>query len=153
MTWYTGTCGIMVMGLLYGLPLWSMCVCVWGALDLIVSWSKCSHSQWMVSIGRTLLVVWSPEVRLVHATNVMYSNHTIYGASVLYYKSFGIVSTLLKMSNISNRPYCWTITVTLDYKHIYITSMINYHLIMLYVLYKQLSSPFNDGYVIYISTH
>jgi hypothetical protein len=30
MTWYTGMCGIMVMGLLYGLALWLMCVCVWG---------------------------------------------------------------------------------------------------------------------------
>ena len=28
MTWYTGTCNIMATGLLYGLTLWSMCVCV-----------------------------------------------------------------------------------------------------------------------------
>jgi hypothetical protein len=27
MIWYTGMCSIMVMGLLYGLTLWSMCVC------------------------------------------------------------------------------------------------------------------------------
>jgi hypothetical protein len=39
------------------------------------------------------------------------------------------------------------------YYIIYITSMINYHFIILYVLYKQLSSPFNNEYVIYISTH
>jgi hypothetical protein len=27
MTWYTGTCSIMAMGLLYRLTLWSMCMC------------------------------------------------------------------------------------------------------------------------------
>jgi hypothetical protein len=31
--------------------------------------------------------------------------------------------------------------------------MINCHLIMLHVLYKQLNSPFNDGYVMCIYTH
>jgi hypothetical protein len=30
MTWYTGTCGIMAMGLLCKLTLWSVCVCVGG---------------------------------------------------------------------------------------------------------------------------
>jgi hypothetical protein len=37
--------------------------------------------------------------------------------------------------------------------YIYITSMINCHLIMLHVLYKQLSLPFNDGYVMCIYIH
>jgi hypothetical protein len=39
MTWYTGMCGIMAMGLLYELALWSMCVGGGGgggALDPIV---------------------------------------------------------------------------------------------------------------------
>jgi hypothetical protein len=52
MTWYTGMCGIIAMGLLYGLALWSMCACV-GALDLM------TLDQWMVTIGRTSLVMWA----------------------------------------------------------------------------------------------
>jgi hypothetical protein len=58
-------------------------------------------------------------------------------ASTLYYRSLGTVLTLLRMGNISGRPYCLTITITHDYKHIiYITSLINCHLIMLHVHYK-----------------
>jgi hypothetical protein len=40
-----------------------------------------------------------------------------------------------------------------DRNYIYITSMKNCHLIILHVLYKQLSSPFNNEYVMYIYTH
>jgi hypothetical protein len=61
------------------------------------------------------------------------------GAPALYYKSFGTVSSLLRKGNISSRPYCETITVTHDDKHIlyYIYHLHdNYHLIMLHVFYK-----------------
>jgi hypothetical protein len=39
------------------------------------------------------------------------------------------------------------ILVIISIYYIYVTLMINCHLIMLYVLYKQPSSPFNDGYI------
>jgi hypothetical protein len=61
------------------------------------------------------------------------------GAPALYYRSLETTSTLLRMSNISDRPYCLTMTITLYHiylLHIHITCMINYHLIMLYVFYK-----------------
>jgi hypothetical protein len=47
------------------------------------------------------------------------------GVPTLYYRSLETASTLLRMGNISGRPYCLTITITHDYKHIiYITYMI-----------------------------
>jgi hypothetical protein len=60
-------------------------------------------------------------------------------ALVLYYRSLETTSTLLRRGNISGRPYCRTITVTHDYKHIlyYIYYLHdNCHLIMLHVFYK-----------------
>jgi hypothetical protein len=45
------------------------------------------------------------EVRLGRVASVMYSSCAISRASVLYYKSLGIVSTLLRMGNISGRLY------------------------------------------------
>ena len=54
------------------------------------------------------------------------------GALALYYRSLGTMSTLLRMSNISSRPYCWTMTVTLYHMHIL-------H-IYLYHLHDKLSS-------------
>jgi hypothetical protein len=102
-----------------------VCVCVWRkggrALDPMVSWPRRSHSQWLVTIGCTSLTMWGHgplEVRLGRAASVMYSSCVIFGAPVLYYRSLKIASTLLRMVNISGRPYGWTITVTHDYKHI-----------------------------------
>jgi hypothetical protein len=46
------------------------------------------------------------EVRLGRAASVMYGSCAISRASVLYYKSLGIVSTLLRRGNISGRLYC-----------------------------------------------
>jgi hypothetical protein len=45
------------------------------------------------------------------------------------------------------------ILIIISIYYIYVTPMINCHLIMLYVLYKQSSSPFNDEYVICICTY
>jgi hypothetical protein len=39
-------------------------------------------------------------------------------APTLYYRSLRTVLTLLRMGNISSRPYCLTITITHNYKHI-----------------------------------
>jgi hypothetical protein len=52
------------------------------------------------------------------------------GAPTLYYKSIEIASILLRRGNISSRPYCCTMIVTLHRMHIlymYIILKINCH--------------------------
>ena len=46
-----------------------------------------------------------PEVGLNRATNVMYGSHAISRALVLYNRSLGTASTLLRVGNIFGRPY------------------------------------------------
>jgi hypothetical protein len=48
-----------------------------------------------------------PEVELGRVVSVTYGMfRAIAGALALYYRSFGTASILLRMCNISGRPYC-----------------------------------------------
>ena len=59
---------------------------------------------------------------------------------------------LLRMDKISGQPYRLNYDITLIYNiyYIYIVSMINCHIRMLYVIYKQLNSSFNDMHIMCI---
>ena len=61
-------------------------------------------------------------------------------ALALYYKSHGTAPTLLRRGNISGRPHCWTMTITL------------YHMYILYI-YIYITHTINclDGTVIYFT--
>jgi hypothetical protein len=48
----------------------------------------------------------------------MYGSRAIFGAPIMYYKSLGTMSAMLRRGNISSRSYGWAITITHDYKHI-----------------------------------
>ena len=50
--------------------------------------------------------VGSPEVGLDRVASVIYGSCAMAGAPALYYRSLEKVSTLLRMGNISGRPYC-----------------------------------------------
>ena len=113
MTWYTGTCGIMAMGLLYMLVLWSMCVYYMG---LWIYWF-CDHGATIlngsVTIGRISLVgaghPRSDSVVLLMLRTVCCAKA---GVLALYYRSLGTAPTLLRNGNILSRPYYWTMTAT-----------------------------------------
>jgi hypothetical protein len=106
MTWYIGTCGIMAMGLLYMLVLWSICVYYTG---LWIHWSRdhnaTIHND-LVTIGRTSLVgVGHPRLDLVMPLMLCTIYCAMAKALALYYKSHGIASILLRRDNILGRPY------------------------------------------------
>ena len=69
MTWYIGMCGIMAMGILYTLALWSN-VCVIWALDSMVVCGQCSLNGQSLQDG----ACGPPEVGLGRATSVMYGS-------------------------------------------------------------------------------
>jgi hypothetical protein len=104
MTWYTGMCGIMVMGLLYGLALWSMCVGGFGSNGFVTKMQPFpmdGHYRMDIinGVGHLRLdLVMLLVLRMVYCAMV--------GAPALYYRSLGTVSTLLRRGNISGRPYC-----------------------------------------------
>ena len=105
MTWYTGMCIIMAMGLLYRLTLWS--VCVWGAFESNGFVIKTQpflldghyRTDVISGVGHPML----DSVMLLVLRTVCCA---MAGAPVLYYRSLGTVSTLLRRGNISGRPYC-----------------------------------------------
>ena len=136
---YRGITGIMVKGLLYRLALLSLCVCVGGVW---IQWFRdqwCSHSQWMVTIGWMSLAVGPLRSDSVVSPMLHMVQCAMAGVPALYYMSLRKALTLLRRGNISGRPYCWTMTVTLYMiciYYIYITCMINYHIIILHVFYK-----------------
>jgi hypothetical protein len=96
MTWYTDMCGIMAMSLLYRLALWSMCVGGGrGALDPMDG----HYRMYVISgVGHLRSDSIVPLVLLMVCCAIV-------GAPALYYRSFGTASTLLRVGNISSRPY------------------------------------------------
>jgi hypothetical protein len=104
MTWYIGVCGIIVMGLLYGLALWS--VCVWGDFESNDFITK-MQSFPMDGHYRTNVIrnVGYPRSDSVVPLVLRMVCCAMARASALYYRSLGTASTLLRMSNISGRPY------------------------------------------------
>ena len=104
MTWYTGTCGTMAMGLLYGLTLWSN-VCVgFGSNDFVAktqSFSMDGHYRTDIISGMS-----HPRSDSVMPLVLRTVCCAMAGVPAFYYKSLETALTLLKMRNISGRPYC-----------------------------------------------
>jgi hypothetical protein len=97
-------CGIMAMGLLYGLTLWLMCVC--GGGGGFGSNGFVTKMQPFPDHYRTNLISGIGHWRLDSVMPLVLS--TVYcamaGAPALYYKSLKTAPTLLRMGNISSRP-------------------------------------------------
>jgi hypothetical protein len=105
MSWYTGMYGIMVVGLLYGLTLWI--VCVWGGFR---SNGFVTKMQLFPMNGHYRTSIISYVGHLRSDSIVALVLHTVCcamaGAPVLYYRSLRTASILLRRGNISGRPYC-----------------------------------------------
>ena len=104
MTWYTGTCGIMAMGLLYKLALWLVCVCRgFGSNSFMTNDAAIPmDGHYRTNIISDVGHPWSDSVMLLMLCTVQFA---MAGALALYYRSFGTASTLLRKDNISSRPY------------------------------------------------
>jgi hypothetical protein len=103
MTWYTDTCGIIAMGLLYRLTLGSN-VCVgFGSNGFVTKMQPFPiDSHYMTDITNG---VGHPRSNSVMPLVLHTVCCTVTGAPALYYRSLGTASILLRMSNISSRPY------------------------------------------------
>jgi hypothetical protein len=103
MTWYTGTCGIMAMGLTIHVSFMvNVCTRLW------IHWFR-DHGATIpngsVIIGRTSLVgVGHPRSDSIVPLMLRNVCYAMAGALTLYYRSFGTALTLLRMGNISGRP-------------------------------------------------
>jgi hypothetical protein len=102
-TWYARTCG---MAYYINFILWSMCVYYTG---LWIHWF-CDYGATifkdLVTIGRTSLVgVGHSRLDSVVPLMLRTVCCAIARVLVLYYRSLGTAPTLLRMSNISDRPY------------------------------------------------
>ena len=99
MTWYTDTCSIIAIGLLYKLTLGSVCG---GALGPIVSWSMMQpfsmDGHYRTNVINGVGHLWSDSDVLLVLRTVWC---VIAGTLALYYKSLRTASTLLRMGNIS----------------------------------------------------
>jgi hypothetical protein len=107
MTWYTGTCGSNGHGLTIHVSFMVKCV---RYVKAVIHWFcdlDATIPNGSVTTGRTSLVGVGhsgsdPIVPLVLRTVCC----AMAGALALYYRSLGTASTLLRMGNISGRPYC-----------------------------------------------
>ena len=107
MTWYTGMCGSNGHELTIHVSFMVKCVCY---MRLWIHWFR-DHSATIlnasVTIRQTSIVGVGP-LRLNSIVPLVL--RTIYCAMAevlaLYYRSLGIVPTLLRRGNISGRPYC-----------------------------------------------
>ena len=105
MTWYTGMCGIMAMGLLYELTLWSVCVGEGfgsnGFVTKMQPFPMDGHHRMDIisSVGHPR----SDSIVLLVLRTVCCA---MARAPALYYRSLRITSTLMRMCSISSRPYC-----------------------------------------------
>jgi hypothetical protein len=100
-------CGIIAMGLLYGLALWSMCVCVGGGgfrsngfVIKMQPFPMDGHYRTDVING-----VGHPRLNPVMSLLLRTVCSAMAGAPTLYYRSLGTASTLLRRGSISGRPY------------------------------------------------
>ena len=100
-----------------------MCV-LYEALDPLVSWPRCNHSQWYGHCRMDVINQCGPlGVRPNRAANVTYSMFSYNGwGTVIVLQVLETALTLLRKCNILSKLYCWTMIVT-----IYITSIINCH--------------------------
>jgi hypothetical protein len=129
MTWYTGTCSNNGHGLIIHVNFMVKCVCYMGALDPMVSWSRCNHSLWLGHY-RTDVISGVGHPRLDSIVPLVL--RTVYCAMVgvlaLYYRSLETAPTLLRRGNISSKPCCWTMTIVyiiwIYYIYIYISLII-----------------------------
>jgi hypothetical protein len=108
MTWYTDMCGIMAMDLLYGLALWSMCVYLGGggfqSNDFLTKMQPFPlDGHYMMDVINS---VGHPRSNLVILLVLRTICCTMVRALALYYRSLKTVSILLRICNISGRPYC-----------------------------------------------
>jgi hypothetical protein len=107
MIWYTGTCGSNGHGLTIHVSFMVKCVCYMG---LWIHWF-CDHGAIIpngsVITGQTSLVgVGYSRLDSIMPLMLCTICCPMVGALVLYYRSLETVSTLLRMGNISGRPYC-----------------------------------------------
>jgi hypothetical protein len=105
MTWYNGTCGIMAMGLIYELTLWSMCVGGggFGSNGFVIKtqpFPKDGHYRKGIING-----VGHPRLNLVESLVLCTVCYAMVGAPTLYYRSLRTASTSLRRDNILCRPY------------------------------------------------
>jgi hypothetical protein len=107
MTWYTSTCGSIGHGLTIHVNFMVKCVCYMGFWihwfrDLDVTIHNSS-----VTIGRTSLVgAGHSRSNLIVPLMLRMECYAMVRALALYYRSFRIALTLLRMGNISGRSYC-----------------------------------------------
>jgi hypothetical protein len=107
MTWYTGICGSNGHGLTKYVSFMVRCVRYMRVVDPLVRDLDATIPNGSVTTGRMSLVGVGhtgsdPIVPLMLCT-VCY---VMARALALYYKSLKTASTLLRMGNISSRPYC-----------------------------------------------
>jgi hypothetical protein len=107
MTWYTGTCGSIGHGLTIHVSFMVKCVCY---TRLWIHWFcdlDATIPNGSVTIGRTSLVgvghSKSDSIVPLMLCTICYAMAEVLA---LYYRSLKTASTLLRMGNISGRPYC-----------------------------------------------
>jgi hypothetical protein len=106
MTWYTGTCGNNGLGLTIHVSFMVKCVCHTG---LWIHWFR---DLGAIIPNGSVTIRWTSLVGVGHSkSNSIVSLmlrtvcYAMAGALALYYRSLETVSTLLRMGNISSRPY------------------------------------------------
>jgi hypothetical protein len=107
MTWYTGTCGSIGHELTTHVSFMVKCLCHTG---LWIHWFRdldATIPNGSVTIGQMSLIgvshSGSDSIVPLMLRTVCY---VMAKALTLYHKSLGTASTLLRMGNISSRPYC-----------------------------------------------
>jgi hypothetical protein len=106
MTWHTSTCSSNGHGLTIHVSFMVKCVCYMG---LWINWFRdlgVTIPNGSVTIGRTSLVgVGHSRSDLIMPLILCTLCCAMVGTLALYYRSHWIASTLLRMGNISGRPY------------------------------------------------
>jgi hypothetical protein len=124
MTWYTGMCEITAMDLLYIyiLTLWSnVCYMGFGSNGYFIANTALTSNHYRTNI---ISGVGYPRSDSIVSLVLCVVAYNIRGTGVAL-QVFRDSSTLLKMSNISGKLYCWTMIITL------------YHMQVLYVYISQ----------------
>jgi hypothetical protein len=105
MTWYTGTCSIMAKSLQYELSVWSLCV--WGGFGFNSFVTKMQpfpmDGDYRIDV---ISGVGYPRLDSVLLLVLRMVCCAMARTLRLYYRFFETTSTLLRMGNISGRPYC-----------------------------------------------
>jgi hypothetical protein len=106
MTWYTGTCSSNGHGLTIYVSFMVKCMCYTRLWIYWICDSGATILNSSVTIGWTSLVgVGHSRLELIVPLMLHTLCCAMARALALYYRSLGTVSTLLRMGNISGRPY------------------------------------------------